>query len=74
MGAARSTKLESRGLAAFQQAHGDLLEAARLQDEEANLLRQAAYRQLDRSDDLRTQATVNTRRAESLGALLSLEA
>ena len=71
---ASAVKLESRGLASFQQAHGDLLEAARLQDEEALALRAAAYRQLDRADALREQAGVNTRRAESLGALLSLEA
>ena len=74
MGASRSAKLETRGLASFQQAHGALLEAARRQDEEADALRQVAYRQLDRAEELRQQAKVNTRRAESLGALLSLEA
>lgn len=73
MGAARSTKLESRGLAAFQQAHGDLLEAARLQNDAADAQRAAAREAALAAESLRKQAGVNTRRAESLGALLSLE-
>lgn len=74
MTAPRADKLETRGLASFEQAHGDLLEAARLQEEQADAQRAIARTAALAAESLRKQAGVNTRRAESLGALLSLEA
>lgn len=68
----KAARLESRGLAAFQQAHSDLLEAARLQGEEAVRQREIARDAALAAEVLKQSAEENVERAEQLADLLRL--
>jgi hypothetical protein len=69
---ASAAKLEARGLSGFQQAHGDLLEAARLQAEAALRQRQVAKDAALAAASLSEQAETNLERADRLAGFLSL--
>lgn len=70
--AAKARRLESRGLSAFEQAHGDLLEAHRIQSEAANLKRDVARQAALEAESLRSQAQRNLERADRLAGFLAL--
>lgn len=71
MAVSKAAKLESRGLSAFQQAHSDLLEAARLQGEAAEVQRAVAKDAALAAEDLYEQAERNLQRADQLAGFLS---
>lgn len=68
----KSDRLASRALSTFEQAQSDLLEAARLQAEEAKAKHDAASALAHQSVRLRDESAANNARAAAIGDLLGL--
>lgn len=68
----KAQKLQNKALGLFEQAHSDLLEAARLQNEDSIQKNEAATRLAVESARSRNASHANTQRAKALGDLLGL--
>lgn len=68
----KADRLQSRAMRIFETAHGDLLESARLNNEEAIEKNARAAALARESADARFAAQANTNRATALGQLLGL--